>query len=198
MRFTKAACVVTAILIAGLVFAVAQKKPGPRETRPNTAGGSVEQNKQLARRAFEALSSGRYSDANHLYSSDARIHFAGRSESLGQSIEEYRNWRTAAPDMNVNADQVTANGDEVRVNWTARGTHTGQTQGLKPTGKHVNIRGTTVFRFANGKIVEAQNSEYRDELYRQLGISRPAALIYEKAQDLQASLRDLFDFSAAR
>src|SRR5262249_22778367 len=95
-------------------------------------------------------------------------------------------------DLVMTANQITTSGDTVTVNWTARGTHTGQGHGLKPTGKHFLVHGQSTFRFANGKIVEADNSEYRDELFQQLGVSKTKAFLYEKGQDLQASLQEMF------
>src|SRR5262249_40489414 len=148
-----------AMLLVVLALAAAQKKTVYKPL-PNTAnaakGSSPEQNKQVARRVFDdLLTAGRYGEVSQIYDSNAGIHFGGRTESLSQSVEEGKGWRSASPDLVMTANQITANGDTVTVNWTAHGTHTGQGHGLKPTGKHFMVHGQSTFRFANGKIVEA-------------------------------------------
>jgi predicted ester cyclase len=187
-----------AALVVGLVLASAQKKPANREPQPNPGvAASPEQNKIVARRVFDDLfTQGRYGEINQIYASNCTVHFGNRTEGLAQAVEEGKGWRSAAPDLVMTADQITVNGDIVSVSWTARGTHTGAGHGLKPTGRKVFIRGTSRFRLENGKIVEAWNSEYRDELFRQIGVSKPRAFVYETALELRASLSELFSGSA--
>jgi predicted ester cyclase len=47
-----------------------------------------------------------------------------------------------------------AEGDMVATRWTACGTHDGDFQGVPPTGREVTLRGMTIFRIADGKLVE--------------------------------------------
>src|SRR5262249_5210891 len=181
------------VLAVGLVLAFAQKKPADKE-RPIPPGhvASPELNKQVVRRVFDELfNQGRYDAINQIYASNCKVHFGSRNEALGQSVEEGKGWRSAAPDLVMTVGRITANGDMVEVDWVARGTHTGAGHGLKPTGKKFMVRGSSRFQVENGKIVEVWNSEYRDDLLRQLGVSRPVAFVYEKLQDLQASLEPL-------
>jgi predicted ester cyclase len=191
----RAMFLVLAMLSVALVFAVAQFRPRNREQRlptPNQSS-SPEQNKVLARRVFDdLLTQGRYGEVNSIYESNATVHFGNRTESLGEAVDEGRGWRNAAPDLVMSAEQITADGDMVTVNWVARGTHTGNGHGLKPTGKHFMVRGRSQFKIVNGRIAEAWNSEYRDDLFHQLGVPKTAALILETAQDLQASLHQVF------
>jgi len=190
MRKHKILYLLLFVCIAGL--ALAQKKP--REVqRQAPQGASVEQNKATARRVFEELfTQGRYGEVNQIYAQNCRFQFGGRSEGLSQAVAEGRGWKSAAPDLVMTANQITANGDEVTVNWTAHGTHTGQGHGLKPTGKHVNMRGRTTFRFANGKIVEANSDDYQPELFRQLGVSKTTASMVDSTQRVWAALAQIF------
>ena len=185
--------VILLLLICGAVtLATAQKKPRERERQQNQPA-SAEQNKQLARRVFDdLLSRGNYGEVNEIYASNCTVHFGGRSEGLGQAVSEGKGWRSAAPDLVMTANQITADGDMVNVNWTARGTHTGQGHGLKPTGKHFLVHGTSRFRIVNGKIVEAWNSEYRDELFQQLGVPKTAASMLSTGLQLWASVSEFF------
>ena len=181
------------VLVTGLVLAFAQKKPVDKE-RPIPPGhvASPELNKQVVRRVFDELfNQGRYDAINQIYDSNCKVHFGSRNERLGQSVEEGKGWRSAAPDLVMTVGRITANGDMVEVDWVARGTHTGAGHGLKPTGKKFMVRGNSRFQVENGKIVEVWNSEYRDELFHQLGVSKPVAFVYERVQDMQASLEPL-------
>jgi steroid delta-isomerase-like uncharacterized protein len=60
----------------------------------------------------------------------------------------------AFPDMRVTAENVVAEGDKVAVRWTVNGTHLGALMGVPPTGRSVTFDGTTLYRFADGKIIE--------------------------------------------
>ena len=67
-------------------------------------------------------------------------------------------------------DHILADGDLVAVHWTARGTNTGTGNGLPATGKRLKVEGMTVFRMANGRILEEWNTIDELGLMRQLGM----------------------------
>ncbi len=54
----------------------------------------------------------------------------------------------------VTVDEQFAEGDLVATRWTGRGTHTGEIQGVAPTGKEITVTGITISRVENGKVVE--------------------------------------------
>jgi predicted ester cyclase len=178
------------VIIGGQMLASAQKKPAREERMP--APQSQEQNKQVARRVFEDLfTAGRYGEINQVFDPSCRVHFGGRSVPLEEAVAEGKGWRSAAPDLLMTADQVSVNGDTVTVVWTARGTHTGQGHGLKPTGRRIQMRSRSEFLIKNGKIVEARNEEYRPELFRQLGVSKTAAFMFFTTERLLSALADV-------
>ncbi|HEY6348226.1 MAG TPA: ester cyclase [Candidatus Angelobacter sp.] len=183
-----------AIVLCAAIAASAQKKP-PRqlpnqESRQNV---SPERNKAVARRVFEDLfTRGNESAVDEIYDRNCKFRFGNRTMGLRQAVAEGRGWRAAAPDLVMTADQVSANGDVVTVSWTARGTHSREGNGLRPTGRRINVRGRTEFRFANGKIVEANSEEYRTELFRQLGVSRTAASMVDNTERLWAALSAMY------
>lgn len=178
------------VCIAGLTLAHAQKKGREKQQERE---GSAEQNKVAARRALEEIySQGRFGQVNQIYAPNCKVRFGNRSESLSEAVEEAKQWKNAAPDLRMTVEGISANGDVVTVNWVAQGTHTRPTRGLKPTGKSINMRGRSEFRFANGKIVEATTTEYRQELFRQLGVPKNAASVMIMTQDLWASVSRLF------
>ena len=79
------------------------------------------------------------------------------------SLEEMKHfhsqWHTTFPDLHCTVELQVAEGDLVVTRWTARGTHTGEYQGLTykgilPTGKQVTWTTTEIVRLFDGKIVE--------------------------------------------
>ncbi|HEY6252966.1 MAG TPA: ester cyclase [Candidatus Angelobacter sp.] len=183
----------TIVLCAAVAAASAQKKGRQplEEPRQKLSG---EQNKVAARRVFEDLfTRGNEGAVEEIYARNCRFRFGNRTLGLGQAVAEGKGWRAAAPDLVMTADQISANGDVVIVTWSAKGTHSREGNGLRPTGKRVNMRGTTEFRFANGKIVEATtNEDYRPQLFRQLGVSKTAASMMDNTEKLWAAVAQLF------
>src|ERR687897_268159 len=77
-------------------------------------------------------------------------------------------FRAAFPDFHIGINDQIAEGDKVVVHATIRGTHEREFRGMAPTGKHIQERGFSVFRFSSeGKVVESW-----DSYYSQLGLMR--------------------------
>ncbi|HEY6305017.1 MAG TPA: ester cyclase [Candidatus Angelobacter sp.] len=175
-----------------LTYAAAQKKPNQRPTAVQESAANprqAEQNKVVVRELFEDMfSQGRYERQGQVFANNCTVHFGGRTVPLQEAVAEGKGWRNAAPDLVMEINQISANGDLVTVAWTAKGTHTGQGHGLKPTGRRVNMRGRSTFLVKNGRIVEATNEEYRPELFRQLGVSKTQALMFFAGERLVAAL----------
>ncbi|MGH2538835.1 MAG: ester cyclase [Candidatus Promineifilaceae bacterium] len=115
-----------------------------------------EQNKMLVRRDVqEVWNRGNYVLVDQLVASDYVGH-QPRNEANGR--EGYKQFfvmlRAGFPDIHFTVDDQIAEGDKVVTRWTARATHKGQFQGIPPTGKRGEVTGTTIYRVANGKIVE--------------------------------------------
>ena len=65
-----------------------------------------------------------------------------------------RNRLGGFPDLTSTVEQLITVDDRVilRLHWT--GTHTGSYLGVAPTGTHVEVRGMTIWRFEDGKVLE--------------------------------------------
>src|SRR5215469_1101227 len=151
----------------------------------------AERNKVPVRQLYQELfTQGRYEMIGNVFARQCPVHFGSRNVRLEQAIAEGKGWRSAAPDLVMTVNEITVNGDMVSVVWTAKGTHTGQGNGLKPTGRRVSMRSNSRFRVVNGRIVEAWNQEYRPELYRQLGVSKTAAYMFETADGLLSAISE--------
>lgn len=177
-----------AVVCGSLTFtANAQKKPVQAQ------GGSPQQNEAKARKVFEEMvSGGRFGEANQVFDSSCKVHFGNRNLGFSQAETEGKGWKSAAPDLVMKVQQISSNGDKVNINWVATGTHTGQGIGHNPTHKRFSMSGKTVFEFKNGKIVEVINSEYRTELFRQLGISKTTASMFDTTERLWAAVSQIF------
>lgn len=75
----------------------------------------------------------------------------------------------ATTDAQITVTNRIAMGNQVTVEWTATGIHSGDLPGLPATGRSYTLRGVTVVIRENGKIV--REALYYDvtDLYRQLG-----------------------------
>lgn len=110
---------------------------------------------------------------DELMAADAKYHGphmpggTGDRESWRRKIAGYRN---AFPDSNVTFEELIDCGDTVVGRWSATGTQTGPMPGVEPGGKRISISGITIYRIANGKIVEAWEQLDLLGMWQQLGI----------------------------
>jgi steroid delta-isomerase-like uncharacterized protein len=135
------------------------------------ASSLQEQNKALAKRAFEELlSKGRFELAEQLYAKDFVNHGIHREISLDQDQAALKGWHQAFPDLAIVPEKLIADGDLVAVYWIARGTNTGTGNGLPATGKKAEQAGITIWRIVNGKIREEWSAFDQLSMMQQLGL----------------------------
>src|SRR5258706_15645789 len=79
-------------------------------------------------------------------------------------------WREAFPDLRLTLETVLVAGDTVVVRWTGRGTHQGVCLGQTPTGQPVTWTGISLYRVAQGHIMEQWTAEDGLHLSHQLGL----------------------------
>ena len=135
------------------------------------ASSLQEQNKALAKRAFEELlSKGRFELAEQLYAKDFVNHGIHSNISLEEDQAALKGWHQAFPDLSIAPEKLVADGDLVAVYWIARGTNTGAGNGLPATGKKVEQSGITIWRIVNGKIKEEWSAFDQLSMMKQLGL----------------------------
>lgn len=133
---------------------------------------SIEENKALVRRGYEELNNRNLAQLYENFAIDSVFHAPGGREMRG--LEHMKQLVTrllsAFPDYYETIDDMVAEGDKVvaRVRWT--GTHQGEYMGIAPTGKQVTYTAITVYRIADGKIVETWQEGNRLGLMQQLGV----------------------------
>jgi steroid delta-isomerase-like uncharacterized protein len=132
-----------------------------------------EQNKAIVRRAVEEIWNGRnFAILAEVAASDIIIHATmPESEIHGpEGIKQfYGALHNAFPDLHFTIEDQIAEGDRVVTRWSARGTHTGEFQGIPPTGTHFRLTGIDIDRIANGKVVECWPNADELGLLQQLG-----------------------------
>jgi steroid delta-isomerase-like uncharacterized protein len=119
------------------------------------ASSLQEQNKAIAKRAFEEiLSQGRFELAEQLYAKDFINHGIHSTANLEEDQAALKGWHQAFSDIVIVPEKLIAEGDLVTIYWVARGTNTGTGNGLPATGKKAELAGITIWRIADGKIKE--------------------------------------------
>ena len=73
-------------------------------------------------------------------------------------------------DIIISVNNTIAEGDVVVANWICHGIHTGELQGIAPTGKQVTWTGIAIYRFEGGKIEEVWVWNDIWGMMRQLGV----------------------------
>jgi steroid delta-isomerase-like uncharacterized protein len=135
------------------------------------ASSLQEENKALAKRAFEELlSGGRFELAEQLYAKDFVNHGIHRDIRLDEDQAALKGWHQAFPDLSIVPEKLMADGDLVAVYWIARGTNTGAGNSLPATGKKAEQSGITIWRIVDGKIKEEWSAFDQLSLMQQLGL----------------------------
>ena len=130
-----------------------------------------EQNKRIARKVFEDVQSQQnLALVDELVAGDYVGHTPLDDIHGPEGAKQFDAvLREAFPDYQVTvADQI-AEGDKVATRWTCRGTHKGQFQGIPPTGKQMAMSGITIFRIADGKLIEGWTNPDLLGMLQQLG-----------------------------
>jgi steroid delta-isomerase-like uncharacterized protein len=135
------------------------------------ASSLQEQNKAVARRAFEEiLSGGRFELAAQLYAKDFVNHGIHRNATLEEDQAALKGWHQAFSDITIVPEKLIAEDDLVTIYWIARGTNTGTGNGLPATGKKAELAGITIWRIVDGKIKEEWSAFDQLSMMQQLGL----------------------------
>ena len=137
---------------------------------PPIPDGSIQaRNKAVAMRVFdEIFNQGKFQVADEIYAPDFQNHGLHRSGPEDDQ-EAVHAEKKALPDLRMSVQEIVAEGDKVAVLWTLQGTHTGSGYaGLPPTGTRVEVRGITIWRIVDGRIVEEWSSFSETGAYIQM------------------------------
>jgi steroid delta-isomerase-like uncharacterized protein len=165
MKCTAAAVAVTAIF-AG--FTAGAARAG--EAFACTAE-SRQRNTDTIRIVFEeVLGKGRIAEHEHIYHPDFRARGMTRDATREEDRAATESWRRMAPDLQMKVLHLVADCDHVAAHFEGTGTNTGEWNGMPPTGRTLRVRGMTIFRLVDGRIIEEWTSFDQYELLKQLGL----------------------------
>lgn len=132
---------------------------------------SVENNKEIVRRfMMETLSGRNVALADEVLAPDYRNRLTGADLAGFKGM--ITGLSAALSDVQMDVDELVAEGDSVVARWRMAATHTGSLMGEAPTGKRVSSRGLTYYRLVDGCIVEDDPMSSPD-LLQALGIQMP-------------------------
>jgi steroid delta-isomerase-like uncharacterized protein len=126
----------------------------------------AEENKAIFRRYIEEVTNqGNLEVADEIF--DRYVAHQSDGATLERGPEDVKRftqeYRSAFPDFRLSIDEQIAEGDKVVNRVTLHGTHQREFRDMAPTGKEVEVKAVTIFRFSEeGKVVETW--DYFDQL----------------------------------
>src|SRR5688500_8008497 len=139
--------------------------------REHADTADMNRNKEVVLR-FMGLMDSTPSDLNSLdevLAPDLRLQIGAAHLDRTQTKELIRAFYTAFPDYTHTPEEILAVGDRVVLRTTNRATHTGDFQGIAPTGRRISFGQIAIYRMANGKIAEVWEEADLLGLMQQLG-----------------------------
>lgn len=128
---------------------------------------TVEDNKKIIRRYIDELNQRNLAILEELVAIEFR-------ETVRQG---YLRNITAFPDYFVEILEMVAEGEQVVVEWSHRGVHRGEYDGMPPTGKTVTSRAISIYRVRDGQILDARGVWDQASIWHQLGLIPDSEII---------------------
>jgi steroid delta-isomerase-like uncharacterized protein len=106
-------------------------------------------------RAYELINAGDIDGFGELVADD----FVEHEESPGLAptkegvLQFFRMYRTAFPDLRMDAEEVLVSGDKTVTRARATGTHEGELMGMPATGKRVDVQLIDIMRFNGAGLI---------------------------------------------
>ena len=132
----------------------------------------AEANKAIIRRYRQAHNQNDMAALDEIIAADIISHSALPGLPAGREGGKmaHQGSLAAFPDGRTTTDDLVAEGDKVVERFTFVGTQKGDFMGIPASGKQVRVTGMSIFRIANGKIVEHWGENDGMGLLAQLGV----------------------------
>ncbi len=132
-----------------------------------------EESKALARRSWELVSQRNPDLLEEVYAADLVWHEPDQDvQGIEEAKQYFSMYLSAFPDLNTTVEDAMAEGEKAVTRWTIRGTHQGEIEEFgPPTGRPVEIKGITIHRIEDGKIVEEWERYDNLSIMQQLGLA---------------------------
>ena len=135
----------------------------------------AEANKAIVRRYREAHNTNNMAALDEIVAADLNAHnmLPGLPPGREGGKMAHQGFLAAFPDGRTSTEDLIAEGDRVVERTSFRGTNTGSFLGAPPTGKPVQASSISIYRIANGKIVEHWGENDVTGVMVQLGLMSP-------------------------
>ena len=136
---------------------------------------SAEENKAIARRAYDAINRIDLDALEEMVDSDITDHDPAPGQGPGlEGVKQYFSALHAAfPDVHMDVEDMIAEGEKVVARVSVSGTHQGEFLGIEPTGNRVTIKGIDILRITDGRVVEHWGNFDDLSMLQQLGVVEP-------------------------
>ncbi len=155
----KKLCMILPLALILCFMVGCQDKEAMAELEAFKAQAAVEeQNKALVLQLYEELGKGNIEKGFEVCAPDYRLYFpsnTGTPLTKEQNLEIALQTFQAFPDTVYEIKDIVAVDDKVILRGVDIATHTQEFQGFPPTGKKLEVSWLIIFRFEDGKIVEA-------------------------------------------
>jgi steroid delta-isomerase-like uncharacterized protein len=130
-----------------------------------------EEAKSLIRQFYGEVSAGNLGVIDELVADDVIEHeeFPGLEPNKDGVKQFFAMFRSAFPDLRMEADETVSEGELVCVRGTMSGTHQGEFMGIPASGKRFEIRGFDMVRVRDGQVVEHWGVTDMMSMMQQLG-----------------------------
>jgi steroid delta-isomerase-like uncharacterized protein len=133
---------------------------------------STEENKDLAQRSWEIANQHNSDLIEEFYAPNLVWHEPDQDVQGYEQAKQFTSTLfTAFPDLTISVEDIIGEGDQAVSRYTVRGTHQGETEEFGPaTGRQMEVKGITIHRFEDGKIVEEWEAYDNLSVLQQLGL----------------------------
>lgn len=134
---------------------------------------TIEQNKAIVGRFLEATVASDQDRLNELLAPDFVAHQPEGPQNRQAFLQHLSTFRMAFSDSRFTVEEQVAEGDKVVTRATWQAVHSGEFQGLRPTGKQIAVSAFFIGRIQDGKIVESRSLFDQLSMIQQLGLIPP-------------------------
>ena len=161
------------ITLLGVTILSCEPKQSQECIDLSNANSKVKSNLELYSMVWDKAINGRNIEIVNLDFFDENIKAItadGDIEGIDAFKAYYNNYLTGFSDAEFNIVDVFGQGDKIVKHWNFKGTHDGDFFGIPPTGKKIDLIGTTLVLMKDGKILQEQDFFDNYSLLSQLGL----------------------------
>ena len=161
------------ITLIGVTILSCEPKQSQECIDLSNANSKVKSNLELYSMVWDKAINGRNIEIINLDYFDENIKAItadGDIEGIDAFKAYYNNYLTGFSDAEFNIVDVFGQGNKIVKHWNFKGTHDGDFFGIPPTGKKIDLIGTTLVSMKDGKILQEQDFFDNYSLLSQLGL----------------------------